>query len=327
MFTIKGSVRVFGKIKEYFIKNTKYGNMRYLNYLYKYDMSNFFEYSCMNEKNHENIATQIRLISHSIEKGMSLPNCKIDFGKTKILKLIELIEKYQENSNIKDPQALEIANSTIMAYIEFQKQRGITIDFLPESYQVKNCEIKCGIQEYKRKEKTNFSEIANNRHSCRYYQDKEIDNSIIEKIIEIAKTAPSACNRQPIRIFACKDNNKKIEIMNMHGGMKGFGMPAAIFAITGDLNLYNSEFERNTVYIDGGIFIMNLLYAIDSLGLVSCPIIWGQEPDMDKKLAKILDIPPSYKIISLITVGYYPDETYKSAVSSKRKTSEILRIV
>lgn len=41
---------------------------------------------------------------------------------------------------------------------------------------------------------------------------------------------------------------------------------------------------------------MNLLYALDSLGLVACPLIWGSEPSDDKKLSEILNIKPHEKL-------------------------------
>ena len=61
-----------------------------------------------------------------------------------------------------------------------------------------------------------------------------------------------------------KANREKImKIIALHGGMRGFDIPGAIFVITGDLRLYQNEYERNTLFVDGGIFLMNLLYALD----------------------------------------------------------------
>lgn len=137
----------------------------------------------------------------------------------------------------------------------------------------------------------------------------------------------SACNRQATRIYACMNDSKIIQIMKMHGGFNGFEKPAVIFAVAGDLSLYQNEYERNTVYVDGGIFIMNLLYSLNAFDILSCPIIWGSEPDMDNKLECLLGIPHSQKVISLVAAGYPKGEEYKAALSAKRDVEKILYFV
>lgn len=49
---------------------------------------------------------------------------------------------------------------------------------------------------------------------------------------------------------------------------------------------------------------MNLLYSLNAFDILSCPIIWGSEPDMDNKLERLLGIPHSQKVISLVAAGY-----------------------
>lgn len=316
---------MFGKIKQWLHKNTEFGKTRYLNYLYKYDMRQFFEYSCMNENNIENLATEIRILSHTIEKGMSLPDCRVGFGKEKIIRLINLCQKYEEQNNKKDMEVIGLAKSTINVYEKFQKDCGVKTDFIPKEY--KNIEeSNAGILLIDGKQKNDFTQIAYSRHSCRYYSEKKVETAIIEKIVELAQTAPSACNRQAVRIFACTNIDKQKQIMEMHGGVRGFGKPGVIFVVTGDLGLYLNEFERNTVFVDGGIFVMNLLYSLENFGLVGCPIIWGAEPDMDSKLREILDIPSSHKVVSLIMAGYAPEQRYKVAVSPRRNVQTILKV-
>ena len=75
---------MISRIKNFIRRNTKYGKSRYLNFLHRYDMKQFLEYSCMNENEHEQLATKIRILVHAIEKGMSLPSCRPGFGKEKV---------------------------------------------------------------------------------------------------------------------------------------------------------------------------------------------------------------------------------------------------
>lgn len=313
-------------IKTYLMKNTKFGKSRYLNFLYKYDLNQFMEYSCLNENNHESIATKIRILTHAIEKGMSLPECRAGFGRDKILELIQLNEQYKNIGDAKDDEIDTLVHSIVCSYIEYQDQKGIKIDFIPDEYRSGERTL-TGIMSVPVNIGTDFENIANHRHSSRSYADKEVRDELISEIVRLAQTAPSACNRQATRVYAVVDNEKKKAIMKMHGGVRGFDLPGVIFVITGELSLYQNEFERNAVYIDGGIFLMNLLYAIDSKGLASCPVIWGSEPTNDRILCELVEIPKSEKIISLAMAGHYPTDEYVAAVSSKRQLKSLLKIV
>lgn len=317
---------MLGKIKKYVREHTQYGKTRYLNYLYQYDLKQYVEHSCMNEQNKECVATKIRLLVHALEKGMSLPHCRPGFGKDKVLELLDLCKKYQSFDERKDDQIGQLVEGVVSAYVNYQVAQGGVVDFIPKEYLEKSDSM-AGIISLPVKKSTNFEEIAKGRHSTRSYADRIVSDQVIRQVVQLAQTAPSACNRQATHIFACVNLEKIQQIMQMHGGTRGFDRPGVIFAITGDLNLYQNEYERNAVFIDGGIFLMNLLYSIDAYGLAACPVIWGSEPDNDAKLADILGIPNSHKIISLVTAGHYAGESYIAAKSEKRNVKSIMHIV
>lgn len=316
-------------IIDYIRKNTTFGKTRYLNYLYQYDLKQYYENSGLNQENKADaMATQIRILAHTIEKGLSLPEARPGFGKAKIQHLIELNEAYRHDHDGKDVQINALVHSTVASYCEFQEQVGIDISFVPTEYRkVQDERIRAGVKYFKAKTGTEFEEIARNRHSSRSFSDRPIQDETLIQVVALAQTAPSACNRQATRIYACTNQNKIKCVLEFHGGLRGFDVPAVIFAVTGDLHLYQNEYERNTVFVDGGIFVMNLLYSLDSFGILSCPIIWGSEPDKDEKLSGLMGIPRSEKIISLVVAGYSRDDTYKAALSPKRETKDILKIV
>lgn len=317
------------KLKDLLRANTKYGKSRYLNFLYRYDMERYLSYSGMNQELPENIAGQMRLLIHAIEKGMSLSHTKSGFGREKIEKLIELYQTYEQIRTRKDEQVLELARSTVRCYAEFQKTAGADISFIPESF-LKICAnqaVITGAAIIKKDDPADFVSVAMNRHSVRSFSGEKIDPERIYRAVRLAQTAPSACNRQATHIYACLNEEKNREILAMHGGLSGFDFPAAILALTGDLTLYQNEYERNTVFVDGGIFLMNLLYSLEQFRIAACPVIWGAEPDNDRKLYELLDIPESQEIISLVAAGNFPNGEVKVARSFKRPTETILKIV
>jgi nitroreductase len=315
------------KIKRILSRFGLVGN-RYLSFLYEYDKERFEEYSCLNKSNPETIATKIRVISHTIEKALSLPNCRADFGVDKIKSLITLYAEYSKLKSPKDLQCLDIVRSIVAVYSKHRLSNGLDVSFIPEKLRTaKQNSVSTGILNLSDSNIYGFEKIAHNRHSLRYYSDQDIINDDIVKTVQLAQTAPSACNRQSVRVYACVNKQKIDEILSIHGGLRGFGKPKVIFAITADITLYMNEYERNTMYVDGGIFVMNLLYSMSEYNMASCPIIWGAEPHNDKKLRAIMNIAENHQIVSLVVGGYYPDGIYRVARSDKRATADILKIV
>lgn len=49
-----------------------------------------------------------------------------------------------------------------------------------------------------------FLELAKERYSVRKFQDREIAQSDMDKILEAANVAPTGCNYQPQRIYVVK---------------------------------------------------------------------------------------------------------------------------
>lgn len=313
------------KLKSFLRNNTKYGRSRYLNFLYRYDQNRFFKHSGMEQNDAEAIAAKIRLLVHSLEKGLSVKEQKPDFGKDKVSNLLDLLQLYQACDENPDPQVVVLAKAVLGSYAHNRITFGEDISFIPEVMQEKN--TLAGSVEYTRQPSQEFFHIAQNRHSIRTFSSDPISTERLFSAVKLAQTAPSACNRQATHVFACTDPEKIHQVVTKHGGMRGFTNPGAILAITGNLRLYQNEYERNTVFVDGGIFLMNLLYALNANDLAACPIIWGAEPDNDSFLYRLLDIPESNEIISLVVVGNYPNEAVNIPCSLKRETNDIFHLI
>lgn len=309
-------------------KDSEYVKSRYLYFLHRYDIKRYLDFSGMNEDSSELSATKMRLLIHPLEKALSLENIRPNFGKDKVIRLISLYEEYSK-INGKDQQVLKLAESIILNYIDFQKQYGMDLSFIPEKFfnsnEDKSISGTINVSKEEFEKLSDFEKISTSRHSIRSFSPEKINRDKIISAVKLAQTAPSACNRQSTRVYVC-DNPEKIQsIMSNHKGMNGFTNTSAILAITGDLNLYENEYERNTIFVDGGIFIMNLLYSLQSQGIANCPIIWGNEPDKDNFLYNLLKIPESETIILLVMVGCFPEMGVKAAKSYKRDTLSILK--
>ncbi|PCI59728.1 MAG: nitroreductase-like protein [Gammaproteobacteria bacterium] len=172
-----------------------------------------------------------------------------------------------------------------------------------------------------------LEQLFKQRRSVRWFQQKPVALSTIEKAIELAALAPSACNRQPFTFHVITDQEKAHNIAKIAVGTAGFAenIPA-LLAIVGDLSAYPLERDRHVVYIDSGLAAMQLMLALETLGLSSCPLNWPDIENLELKMATQLELPYYQKPIMLLAVGY-ADPDGEIPYSQKKKTKLLIKEV
>jgi nitroreductase len=161
------------------------------------------------------------------------------------------------------------------------------------------------------------------RRSVRWYQNKTVPAELIEKAVNIATLAPSACNRQPYNFHVSHSKEKVLEIAKCAGGTPGWAenIPC-IIVIVGDLSAYPSERDRHLIYIDGSLAAMQLMLAFETLGLSSCAINWPDIESAEGKMEKLLSLMPYERPIMLLSVGYA--EAKGGIPYSQKKNAQVL---
>lgn len=270
--------------------------------------------------------------THIIEKGLSHSDFRPGFGRQKIIELQENIHAYK-NEECVDYFAIENAISILYLYHKTNEAFGFSdedyVDTkLFEKYRIKRLEpydlnICCKFTP------NECEHIFSNRHSVRIYnQDGEpVSNQVLNDVIELSNTAPSACNRQSIHVFAVTKRELFEEIENIHGGCKGFGRRVSCFLfVTSDLSLYSSNEVKLPIY-DAGIYTMNLLYALQAYGLYACPLN-ASFPGESDTMHRLIGIPNNFDINGLIAVYNLKLGTKcKIAASPRRKANDVLTII
>ena len=161
------------------------------------------------------------------------------------------------------------------------------------------------------------------RCSVRWYQDKQVPLELIEKAVNLATLAPSACNRQPYVFHVSSNKEKAVQMAKCAGGTPGWAqnIPCTI-AIVGDLSAYPFERDRHLIYIDGSLAAMQLILALETLGLSSCSINWPDIESAEQKMQKLLKLEYYERPIMLLSVGYAKDKC--GIPYSQKKGAEIL---
>ncbi|EFK4159403.1 hypothetical protein A8379_005305, partial [Escherichia coli] len=111
---------------------------------------------------------------------------------------------------------------------------------------------------------------------------------------------PSACNRQAVKLFYSLNSKENEHILKLQNGSRSFreAVPGLI-VITSDLRYQEGSEERNLGFIEGGIWISSLVNSLHAYNIGSCVLNWCVNPETDKKLRDLINIPYNYQIISL----------------------------
>src|SRR5690606_32764999 len=124
------------------------------------------------------------------------------------------------------------------------------------------------------------------------------------------------------KVYLLEDKDKIDKTLAIQGGFRGYSEKVhQLLVVTNDRNYYYTVGERNQFYIDGGIFLMNLLYALHFFEIASCPANWGKTIEHEKKLSHVIDISKSEKIMCLIPIGIAV-ENFRVTLSKRRELDE-----
>jgi nitroreductase len=168
-----------------------------------------------------------------------------------------------------------------------------------------------------------FLQLAKRRRSIRWFLQKPVPRDLLDKAIEITLLSPSACNRQPFE-FRIFDDPKWVDrIQQLPSGTKGFGYNfPVICVIVGTLGAYINERDKHAIYVDGGLAAMSFMYALETLGLSSCPLNWPDISFREKGMQKALGLASCERPIVVIAVGY-ADPKGLIAYSQKKRLEAV----
>ena len=173
-----------------------------------------------------------------------------------------------------------------------------------------------------------FLQLAAKRQSVRRYLDKPVEREKIERCLEAARLAPSACNSQPWKFIVVDDPELKTMVANQTFGkvlsFNRFTLEApAVVLIVAEQQTAFARFagfikKRPLKYFDIGIAAEHFCLQAAEEGLGTCMLGWFKS----KVIKKRLGIPRNKRVELLITLGYPPSDEIRE---KKRKNIEQMR--
>ncbi len=173
---------------------------------------------------------------------------------------------------------------------------------------------------------TAFMKLCRQRHSIRWYQNKEVPLDLVRQAIEAALAAPSACNRQPFRFIIIRDKKKLARVVRMPIGCDTFAYNIKMMvALIGDLSAYFDERDRHLIYLDGGLAAMNFMLALETQGLSSCPVNWPDIEAREQIIFREFDLSTNERGILFFSVGY-PLMEADVPFSARKSVEQVIQI-
>ena len=170
---------------------------------------------------------------------------------------------------------------------------------------------------------SSFKNLVKQRRSIRRYLDRPVEREKIFACIEAARLAPSADNVQPWRFLVIDEPEiKEALARDAFSGIYFISRFAAkapvLIIILARLDIIANRIGKQIqnihfYLIDIGIAGEHIVLQAEELGLGTCWIGWFNT----RKTRKILNIPRKYKIVSMLSLGYYDRKPSKP---KKRRT-------
>ncbi|MDB4451906.1 nitroreductase family protein [Akkermansiaceae bacterium] len=276
---------------------------------------------------------------HVIEKGLSMPEFRPGFGIPMLKGLIKMLREAEPPCNSGANINLKAAKKVVCAYVEKHEKIGFSLNgmlteaelnFAKEPNQIAT--VLGGVKEYQQDDyfgasDSPFPVFAKSRHSCRIFDtDKKVNTETIRAAVEIARYAPSVCNRQCWRAHIYQDKEIIEKMLEIQGGNRGFGhtIPCVV-VLTAGVKVFSGFAERTQGHLDGGLFGMSLMYALHHFQLGCVPLCWLVSLKKDAAFRKLAEIPDDEIVLMFLGVGT-PVEQFSAPASQRREVDELVRI-
>jgi len=149
----------------------------------------------------------------------------------------------------------------------------------------------------------NFLELAQKRYSVRDYLSTAVEDEKLQYVLEAARLAPTASNRQPFRLIILKTADREDEIGRIYHRdffvkapiiLAACGVPAEAWVRDG----------MNYMHIDIAVVMAHITLAATDVGLGTCWIA-----AFNPRIAReVLHLPPSIEPVAFTPLGYPADQ-------------------
>ena len=144
------------------------------------------------------------------------------------------------------------------------------------------------------------------RYSVRSYEDRAVEQEKLERVMEAARLAPSASNRQEWRFVLVTDRDRREQLAEAASGQKFVGLAPVVIVACAKTDGHTMRCGQSCYPIDIAIALEHIALQAVEEGLGTC---WIGSFD-EEGVKKLLDIPRSddVRVVELMPLGYPADK-------------------
>lgn len=164
--------------------------------------------------------------------------------------------------------------------------------------------------------RTHFAELAAERFSCRSYSARAVSGAKVDKILNVARIAPSAKNLQPVHVWAVTSADALARLHEVHTAFKA----PVVFMVgyKADDAWVRGYDKKNNGEIDASIVATHIILEATDLGLGT---VWIGSFD-PAKIAEQFPETEGYEVMALIAAGHPAADAEPSVRHGERKPAE-----
>ena len=148
-----------------------------------------------------------------------------------------------------------------------------------------------------------FFELIRKRYSVRAYKPDPVENETLQQILEAARLAPTAANRQPFQIVVLKTGGREAELRRIYARDWFAQAPVVLCACGIPAQNWIRRDGKNYNDVDVAIAMDHLILAAANLGLGTCWIA-AFDPAAARQ---VLALPDGVEPIAFTPLGYPAD--------------------
>jgi len=149
-----------------------------------------------------------------------------------------------------------------------------------------------------------FFELVQKRYSVRAYKPDPVEDDKLGQVLEAARLAPTASNRQPFQIIVIHTAGREAELRRIYGKSWFAQAPLLIAICAIPAQSWIRRDGKNYADVDVTIAMDHLILAATNLGLGTC---WVAAFD-PAATREVLHLPAGVEPIAFTPLGYPADQ-------------------
>jgi nitroreductase len=164
-----------------------------------------------------------------------------------------------------------------------------------------------------------FSELVIKRYSVRAYKSDPVEDEKLQQVLQAARLAPTAANRQPFQFVVIHTAGREAELKRIYN-RDWFVQPPLVICACGvpAQGWVRKKDGKNYSEVDVAIAMDHLILAAANLGLGTC---WIAAFD-PTAACEVLHLPDDVEPIAFTPLGYMAD---KPGPKRRKALSELVR--